>query len=234
MKTITTTVLTALAVFQGGLFVFAQSEGPRIVDGPPPEALAPQQRFYRGYGWGYTYPWDSGTTTFESKAKGMAHLLRAQSDAAKTNQETKRLELENNRRAAQIYQEQVQSYREQRAKEFAARKDRLAQRLSKESQASGTSDQDSQLTAEQFDPVTGKIHWPGALQGEEFVRHRQTVEDYFTARVSAGHASSNSAKEAAQTLDTMRDQLQGMIRQLPTMDYLLARRFIVALQDLVA
>jgi hypothetical protein len=79
------------------------------------------------------------------------------------------------------------------------------------------------LTAMEFDTTTGKLIWPVALQTEDYDAERATIDSL----VNTHGVEVREVKILAGKLDS---KLKGQIRELPTSEYIAAKRFLSGLQ----
>jgi exopolysaccharide biosynthesis protein len=82
------------------------------------------------------------------------------------------------------------------------------------------------LTEEQFDPESGQIRWPRLLRRAEFAEHRARFESLALQIRNGGRQARQEVKGAA---DSMHAALRSLIRQVPSGEYVQAKRFIRSL-----
>jgi hypothetical protein len=88
----------------------------------------------------------------------------------------------------------------------------------------------SRLSAAELDRGTGKVTWPSALAAESFADGRADLENLLKDRCSRPvDAAGEINGEIRGRASRMKEQLKGIIRALPTREYLSARRFLDAL-----
>jgi hypothetical protein len=82
----------------------------------------------------------------------------------------------------------------------------------------------------QLEPLTGRIHWPDALQGDEFALNRRQLDRLFAGRTvhNAGVGGSLDSGVAAITSE-MREKLKAQINTLTASEYLAGKKFIDSL-----
>ena len=155
------------------------------------------------------------------KAMSEAGLDRAK--AIQTLEQTRTVALDNNLKAATNFYEKRKLYDAyhalQAVRERPTREDLI--RYSKE--ASPERPGDSQLSR-------GTIHWPDALQREEFLVQRLQLDVLFAKRTEANSGQGSDVCREVQSLaKRMRDDLKDMVQRMSPAEYLAARKFINAL-----
>jgi len=81
-----------------------------------------------------------------------------------------------------------------------------------------------------FDAATGQVAWPAGLMGEAFAAGRSGVEALLDAPAETSSAGiARRAAEIRNAVSDLRADLQTNIHRLSPMDYVEARRFLVAL-----
>ena len=82
----------------------------------------------------------------------------------------------------------------------------------------------------QLDPVRGTIHWPEALQGEQYEAYRTRLEALYAGRTPANSGlGSEFCRQVEELASQMAGSLRSMIRQMSPTEYMAARRFIEGL-----
>ena len=81
----------------------------------------------------------------------------------------------------------------------------------------------------ELDVVTGRISWPRLLQSAEFAPQRAALDEVFSHRASSGAINVNEYLKVYQLTALMLDALRARIRDVPSYDYLVARRFLQSL-----
>jgi len=97
-----------------------------------------------------------------------------------------------------------------------------AQRMSKQPQL-----RTARPRASLYNPATGAIQWPTALDNQRFTDDRALVDAHFAARNAEGGVASN-AGEVKSTTERMRENLMQLVRQgeVDVRDYLAAKKFL--------
>lgn len=185
---------------------------------------------YGGYG-GYGY--GGVGTAFSAQENARANTIRAQGEynvmntAAMSNYEDARSKyIDNLDKWTQVYSERQRALAAQKE---ADREAALAAReRAKEFQASRPPSGPPRLTTSQLDPSTGRIQWPTALMTASFEGQRKSLDTLFEIRV---HTSTNPdlASKVDKAVSEMKDSLRAKIREIPSQDYLEARRFLDSL-----
>lgn len=197
---------------------------------------ASSQGFVPNYAYGYGQgAWGMGfgggtPASFETQA--MADMVRAQgafnmmSTAAMVNVEQARSQfIQNQRDWTEVYAMQQRVRQEQAAIREQARRDRVAARNARPPQPANLP---TRLLSTQLDPSTGKIQWPAPLLADAFSEQRKTLESLFASRVHTG-TTSDLSQAITDEVRAMRDELRRQIREMPTQDYMDARRFLDSL-----
>jgi hypothetical protein len=87
----------------------------------------------------------------------------------------------------------------------------------------------TRLSAEQFDRQTGVIQWPEALQDEGMAAEREAIEELAAAQATNPEAARPDYREVRRLTEQMKEQLKGRVRDLPTGEYVGAKKFLDAL-----
>jgi hypothetical protein len=85
------------------------------------------------------------------------------------------------------------------------------------------------LAPSEFDPISGRIHWPVLLDGAKYQAQREALENLFAYRASAGGVNRTAYLQIDQLTNEMMEQLRAEVDDLPAEDYIRARRFLEAL-----
>ena len=87
------------------------------------------------------------------------------------------------------------------------------------------------LTIVYFNPATGELRWPAALQGASFESERESLEYAFASRTSRDSgAGSVFYSQVRRTIDQMLAKLRDQIDMLSPTEFGAARRFLVGLK----
>lgn len=189
-----------------------------------------------GWGWGAAaaYGAQGGVgTAFSAQENARANTIRAQGEynqmqaAAMVDYETARSQyIENQKQWTQVYME-----RQRAAAELNMKNQEEAQaraELIKAFNAANPPAGPARLTSTQLNPSTGAINWPAGLAGAAFDGPRKAVETQFALR-SHTDTHSGIAADVEKSVNEMRSTLRAKIREIPTQDYLEARRFLDSL-----
>lgn len=82
------------------------------------------------------------------------------------------------------------------------------------------------LTPDEFDQIGGEMHWPSLLQRDDFSEHRSQIEKLFVARLDYNQ---DIGQQVEDLTDGMHARLCSMVREVPSGDYIKARKFIRSL-----
>jgi hypothetical protein len=181
---------------------------------------------------GYGYGGGVGTA-FSAQENARANTIRAQGEfnvmntAAMSNfEEARSRYIDNLDKWTEVYGERQRALAAQKE---ADREAALAAReRAREFQATRPPSGPSRLTTSQLDPSTGRIQWPTALMAATFEGQRKSLDALFEMRV---HTSTNPglASNVDKAVSAMRDSLRAKIREIPSQEYLEARRFLDSL-----
>jgi hypothetical protein len=182
------------------------------------------------YGNGYD-SWYHSSTAGEGYARGLGELFRSggvynlYSSAAAINlAEARRREIENDKAWVQAYFE-LRDYNTQK-RDAQLKRDRgnpddwtrLARAVAPKP-----------LDSHDLEIVTGKLHWPILLTAREFAPQRATLEKLFADRAYRGILEAEDFVAAVHVTDDMLASLKGQINDVPSKQYLAARRFLESL-----
>ncbi len=97
-----------------------------------------------------------------------------------------------------------------------------AQRMSKQHQS-----RVARLRASLYNPATGAIRWPAALDDQRFAEDRALVDAHFAARNAEGGVAPNAGEVNGAT-ERMRENLMQLVRQgeVDGREYLVAKTFL--------
>lgn len=84
------------------------------------------------------------------------------------------------------------------------------------------------LSKEDYDPRSGQVRWPEVLRAGAHDALRGEIE-MLLARMASEPADEETKKQAHAKVEELFGQLRERIREVPTGDYLVARRFIESL-----
>jgi len=85
------------------------------------------------------------------------------------------------------------------------------------------------LSPSEFDAVTGSVRWPLALQVDGYAKDRAELEKILAGRASKGTLSPADYRKVRQLTTAMLGQLKEQIRETPSEQYTLAKRFLESL-----
>jgi hypothetical protein len=85
------------------------------------------------------------------------------------------------------------------------------------------------LGPNQFDAVSGKIYWPRSLRTDEFADSRAQLDELLAKRAHYGDMSMEDFMKVKNLTDRMMGQLKQQVRDMPSMEYVAAKSFLVSL-----
>lgn len=188
--------------------------------------------------YGYAYPWWAGryqphysSTWQEGIQRGHADVIRAWGEwnyltgqGRVFNEEARRKYIENSVAALQARYERKRinaEYRES-VKPPRATKDEMVR--------FAAMNDPKRISAHELNPVTGEIHWPAALLGQEFAECREAMDDIFANRgpVDFG-ARSETHADACLVAEQMTNILRSQIDDMDNGQWIAAKKFIASL-----
>ncbi len=182
---------------------------------------------YGAYGYG------GGGTVYSQAQNANANTIRAQGEynvqttAAMSNYEDARSKyIDNQEKWTQVYAEKQRALAAQKEADREAALS--ARERAKAFDAANPPSGPPRLTASQLDPSTGRIQWPIALTAVAFEGQRKSLDALFEMRV---HTSTNAdlASKVDKATKEMKDSLRAKIREIPSQDFLEARKFLDSL-----
>jgi hypothetical protein len=196
-----------------------------------PAVPAPATAVYGGGGWGY----GGGAQTAQGAAlQGMSQVIDAAgqynlatSAAAINMTEAQSNMMRNQVQGVQTFWDMRNIGREERAKERLAihgpppAPEELARRARDGAPRA--------LSADQIDPVTGALRWPGPLQDANFQSQRGVVDEYTAKWVKYGALDYAERTQVRENIDTMFDGLKSQITSIAPQDYVSCRTFLQSL-----
>jgi hypothetical protein len=227
--------LWSLVLIAAATTLFAQSQTPtRTSSGanPPPAtpAYAPPTAYYGGAG-DYPYSYHSSTAA-EGYARGMSEVIRAQGDynlstsaAAVNLSEAQRQEIENRKVWTQNYYEIREMNRQFR--EAQLKRERPTPEYWVRYAQAG---KPKPLANKELDAVTGEIHWPVLLTAKDYETQRESLDKLFKDRAYRGALGAEDFLTAKRLIGEIGDNLSKHIQDLPTQQYIEAKRFLSSLE----
>ena len=176
------------------------------------------------YGWGGGY---HASTAAEGYARGMGDVIRSAgqarvdtSEAAINMTQAKKQEIENRKQWTQTYFDMRRINREARAAEQGPKRTkedwiRLAQ--------AGMPDR---LSPSELDSVGGRLTWPILLRKDEYTKDRAVIDRAFENRATTGTISPQDYEAVQQATDSISKQMKKEIRDVSSLDYTTAKRFL--------
>jgi hypothetical protein len=178
------------------------------------------------------------STVIEGAQRGRAAVIQAYgnyqldvSQAAVLRQQARALNRQNNLKQTEALYAQEAMWDDARIQAHEQREARLAegQKILADRRAT-VYRQAYQLSPSEFDPKTGAIVWPLALQDERYQQVREHVEELFRVQRSYGDPQPGTANELARNIETLRRTLRSDMNNLGKEDYLAASKFLVGLK----
>ena len=176
------------------------------------------------YGWGGGY---HASTAAEGYARGMGDVIRSvgiarmdSSQAAINYSQAKQQEIENRKQWTQTYFDMRRINREARAAERGPKRTkedwiRLAQAGMPE-----------RLSPSELDSVGGRLTWPILLRKDEYAKDRAVIDRAFENRATTGTISPQDYEAVQQATDSISKQMKKEIRDVSSLDYTTAKRFL--------
>ncbi len=189
-----------------------------------------RRRYPSAYGYGYAgyggAPLPAGY--------GMAEVIRARGEATESvtraainNEEARSKYFDNKIKYAEMRRDlrkMGDKYAEERHQErLATQERRKANRT--------TTPRPSSLNDSQLDPNTGELIWPEELMKSKYEKERKIIEDAFELRRAYSHQTSSSQQNVSEATKKMMRSLKSSIRDIPSSEYLSARRFLELIQN---
>jgi hypothetical protein len=186
--------------------------------------------------WGRGYGGYHASTIGESHANGVSNIIRSRaranllnSEAAINYTEVRSRQLDNRLKTASTYFDMRRVNKEARfgtPEEKAAKRAYNQEKYFRYSQA-GSPDRP---TAQQLDPITGKINWPFSLMPEQYAQYREALQDIFAQRAKhGGYLTYDEYTKIQQATDGMLAALKQDIKKIPASDYISGKKFVEAL-----
>lgn len=178
--------------------------------------------------WNYQH---HASTFEEGYFRGAASVIQADGQANYTNslaavnfQEAYRRQLENSRLYVQVFlerREMVRQYLDRYGDHPPTRE--TLERVAKTALP-------DRLTADEYDPVTGKLVWPHILRDEAYGPFRQRVDDLMASRTPDNMGDGSPwQRELHQLVDGMQRLLRQNIDTVTSQQYARAKWFLISL-----
>lgn len=186
-----------------------------------------------GWGWGYggyyggNYPgYYGGYSPVEGAQRGYADIIRSRGMAAEDyskaliNREQARSKyLDNKQKWTEVYWQRKRLGEAELAKDHAEDRERRQKWL-----AANRGRKPETLPASQYDPSTGSIDWPEALQTPIYADHRNKIEEELELQAST--SATSNASEIRNQARQMQEILKGQIREMSPNEYIASRKFL--------
>ena len=155
--------------------------------------------------------------------RSAGELARATSEAAINYNHARSLALDNSAKTVSTYFGNLRTNYDMRA-ELRGR------RMSQEDFARlAQSAMPRRLSPGELDPITGRISWPMMLRDEDFTPYRTHLDKAFADRANNGSLTTRAYLGTLQLISGMTEQLKDSILDIPTVDYISAKRFLSSL-----
>jgi hypothetical protein len=217
--------------------------GPRAASAAHPWFWATSIGAYRyghGYGYGYGYPVAGGYDAVSGSRMAAAEMIRAQGQAVQAGS----LGLEAQSRAAINYEQARSQYIENADQWTDVYNQRRRQQMELEAYERERHKADLQrylknrpdpapphtLSPGELNPSTGEIAWPETLLEEDYADLREAIEREYATHAAASGAAGN-VRRIRELTGEMRDVLRANIREMPSYEYIAARKFIDGLSN---
>lgn len=180
-----------------------------------------------GYGWGGGW---GGGTAYGNAAQGMSQMIRAQGEYNKDTAESyikyedaRTKYIDNQKKWTETFFAMREQNQAKQAEKFE--KNRHSAETLTLAARSGVP---RPLSTEAFDPVTGRITWPDALMASDYAALREDVEHQLELRTTTS-GGGQYAMKLREDIEKMIALLKSQIQNLPTHDYITARKFLDSL-----
>ncbi|HID76782.1 MAG TPA: hypothetical protein EYP56_12400 [Planctomycetaceae bacterium] len=196
---------------------------------------------YAGFGWwrpdfggGLRYRHHASTAA-EGYLRGSGDLIRAWGQYNLLTAEARRAYAAARHQEIVNRQEEVHAYFSlrdyNRRKRAANRRPRPTEEQLRRIAASA---RPRPLSPKHVDWITGRIQWPGVLLASHYEPFRAGLDRAFALRAAQGEIDPVTLAEAKRAAHQMLEELKSHIREMPSQEYMAARRFIESLaHDLV-
>jgi hypothetical protein len=181
----------------------------------------------------HDYPWgdNRSSTPSEGYGRGLAAVIRAQGEynlntsaAAVNLTQAEQQEIENQKRWTQAYFE-IRDINRQAFEADVKRHRGNPEDWIRIAQAG----KPKRLSPSQLDIVTGEIHWPILLTASQYGQQRVELAKAFSDRAYHGVMGAETFLKVLQLTEDMLSNLKSRVRDLPSDQYVAAKRFIESL-----
>lgn len=173
---------------------------------------------------------NQASTVGESYARGMADVVRSRGQANLDNSAAAINLSQARSNEIKNYADATNTYFEMRAANKKYREAERGKRATSEDWVRWAKEgAPKPLNPGQFDPVTGKIKWPVALNSEAYAQYREKLDALFAKRASNSALTIDDFIEVDKLTTAMLAELKGQIRQLPPDLYLASKEFVKSL-----
>jgi hypothetical protein len=181
-------------------------------------------------GYGYGNWGGGGGTAASNNMNGMANMISAKgsynlqsSQAAINMTQAQSQEIAN-------HQQYEQTYFSMREENSAARERERGPRPTQEQLARIAADGvPKPLSPGDMDQITGAVNWPDVLQDDIFADGRKEVEALLAKKAANGRLGFTDQAAARKDIDGMYEQLKGIIKLVPPVQYIAGKDFLRSL-----
>lgn len=224
-------VLAAVAAASG---VVAQQQPPQPQLPSPSQGIWPQSQASFPQtnvgGWGGGWGGGFASTAEQGAMMGMADMMQAAGSRNLMNaqamgfvEDARRKNIDNRMYGTEAYFQMRKTNREARAAEApppATQADlvRYARQRAPD-----------RLSPSELDPLTGTINWPAILRDASYKPYRDTLEQLYVQRASAGALTGTQRGQVQQTIGTIQTEMKQNINNYVPQDYVQAKKFLESL-----
>lgn len=181
----------------------------------------------------YGYNLGGGYSPVEGYQRGMADVIRARGQAAEdyararlSAEQARSQYIKNQKEWTDVYWERKRRAEAELAKDYAEDRKRRDKWLkAKRGRKPET------LPPSQYDPQSGNLQWPDALQEPVYAELRRQIEDELDLQAETG-TTSNTPK-IRELADEMKSLLKNRIDQMSPNEYIASRKFLERLENQV-
>jgi hypothetical protein len=173
---------------------------------------------------------NQASTVGESYARGMSDVIRSRgqynldtSAAAINASQARSNEIKN-------YADATNTYFEMRAANKAYRQKERGKRATSEDWVRWAKEgAPKPLSPGDFDPVTGKIHWPVTLREDAFAKYREQLDALFAKRASSEALTVQDFIEVDKLTKALLEDLKAHVKEVPAHLYIASKEFVKSL-----
>lgn len=182
--------------------------------------------FNGGYGFGY-----HASTAEEGMLRGYAAVAQSVGQRNYMNSLAAINYQDAYSRSIQNRQKAIEGYFYNKQANQSARQAMRPQRLSQEQYVAIAKEAaPAPLSDREYDRTFGRLHWPAALEGDEFAAERRELDRAFAARSPGDAGTSIGFTRTVKTLSqSLQSKLQNEIDSLDASQYMAAKHFLLSL-----